>query len=190
MQHPDQKYIEALLNNDKVLIEEIYQKYSGKIKGMVLLNNGSEADAADVFQEILLSIYKKAVNQNFTLTCPLDAFLYVVCKNKWISELNKRERGKVTIKDSSVYNIDEDSFKLAWEFKLQEERKHLLTEKLAELCEDCRRLLQLSWSGKPMEEVARILNITYGYARKKKCECMARLVSSVKHSSHFHSLKW
>jgi len=29
--HPDQKYIDALINNDLVLMEELYQKFSGKI---------------------------------------------------------------------------------------------------------------------------------------------------------------
>lgn len=194
MQHPDQRYIDALVNNDKVLIEELYQKHSGKIKWMVLMNNGSETDAADVFQDILLSIYKKAKNHNFALTCPIDAFLYVACKNRWLTELSKRKPGKVTISNFGVYtageDIEEDSFRIAQEFKLEEERKELLTEKLAELCEDCRKLLQLSWSGKSMGEVARVLNITYGYARKKKCECMSQLVTLVKESSRFNSLKW
>lgn len=182
MQHPDQKYIDALVNNDAVLIEELYKKYSSKIKWMVLQNNGNEADAADVFQDILLSVYKKAKSESFTLTCPLKAFLYIACKNKWMNELRKRKLNTVTINNFSVYNIDEDSFRVTEEFKLQQERKDLLTDKLEELCQDCRQLLQLNWSGKPMKEVAILLNVTYGYARKKKCECMAQLVTLVKHS--------
>src|SRR5688572_14596994 len=160
MQHPHQKYIDALVKNDPALLEELYQKYSGKIKLMVLQNSGSETDAADIFQEVLLWIYKKATNQNFTLTCPLDAFLYVACKNKWMSELNKRKLNRVTINDFGGYSINEDWFQVAEEFKLQQERKDLLTEKLGELREDCRELLQLSWSNKSMEDVAGILKIT------------------------------
>ena len=190
MQHPDQKYIDALVKNDRALIEELYQKYSGKIKWMVLQNNGTVTEAADIFQDALLSIYKKAVNQDFTLTCPLDAFLYVTCKNRWLSELNKRKSNKVTISSFGVYNVDRDSIKLAEEFKLEQERRDLVTEKLGELCEDCRQLLQLNWSGKPLREVAGLLNVTYGYARKKKCECIQKLIESVRHSSQFNSLKW
>src|SRR5688572_2320603 len=133
MSHPDQKYIDALVNNDAILLEELYQKYSGKIKLMVLQNSGNDTDAADIFQEVLLWIYKKAINQNFTLTCPLDAFLYVVCKNKWMSELSKRKLNKVTINNFGGYNIEEDWFRVTEEFKLQQERKDLLTEKLGEL---------------------------------------------------------
>ena len=189
--HPDQKYIDALVNNDAVLLEELYQKYAGKIKWMILQNNGSETDAADIFQEALISIYNKAKTGDFVLTCPLDAFLYLICRNKWLNELNKRKTGRVTIKDIDGYNnIGEDSFKVAEECTLQQARKDLLNEKLAELGESCRQLLQLSWSGKSMEEVAEILKVTYGYARKKKSECMAKLVALVKQSSQFNSLKW
>jgi hypothetical protein len=41
-----------------------------------------------------------------------------------------------------------------------------------------------------MEEVAKIMNITYGYARKRKSECMAKLIMMVKQSSQYKSLKW
>src|SRR5690606_6286839 len=154
MEHPDQKYIEALLHNDLELLDELYQKYSGKIKWMVLQNNGTEADAADIFQDALLSIYHKARTKGFVLTCPLDAFLYLICKNKWLNELGKKKGRPVTINGDEGYNIGEDSFQLAEDYSLQEERMKLLTEKLTELGDACRNLLHLSWSGKTMEEVA------------------------------------
>src|SRR6478672_6395185 len=183
MQHPDQKYIDALLNNDPVLLEEIYRKFSGKIKWMVLQNNGTETDAADVFQDALLSIYNKARSKEFILTCPLDAFLYLVCRNKWMNELSKRKSHRVTFTDDDGYNtIGEDSFRLAEDCKLQEARKDLLNQKLAELGERCKNILNLSWGGKSMDEVAKMLGLTYGYARKKKSECMEKLIKLVQQS--------
>ena len=41
-----------------------------------------------------------------------------------------------------------------------------------------------------MDEVAKQLNVTYAYARKKKSECVARLITLVKQSPRFNSLKW
>ncbi|MCU7551968.1 sigma-70 family RNA polymerase sigma factor [Chitinophagaceae bacterium LB-8] len=190
MPHPDQKYIDALVNNDFTLLEELYQKFSGKIKWMVLQNNGSSSDAADIFQEALMSIFHKAKTQNFTLSCPLDAFLYVVCKNKWLKELNKRKAGGVTNSDPEEYHIGENCFLLAEECQLKQERMELLHEKLSELGESCQQLLRLSWSGKSMDEVAQILKVTYGYARKKKSECMSKLMQLVKQSPKFDFLKW
>lgn len=191
MLHPDQKYIDALLHNDPVLLEELYQKYAGKIKWMIIQNNGTETDAADIFQEALISIYNKAQTTGFQLTCPLDAFLHLICKNKWINTLNKRKTQKVTNTDTEGFNnIGEDNFKLAEDCVLQQERSNLLREKLQEMGESCKNLLQLSWSGLSMDEVAAKLNISYAYARKKKSECMAKLISLVKNSPDFNSLKW
>jgi RNA polymerase sigma factor (sigma-70 family) len=173
------------------LIDELYTKFSEKIEWMVLNNNGSESDAADIFQEALMSLFYKAKTGGFILSCPLDAFLYMVCKNKWLNELSKRKTGRVTIADTNGYNdVGEDGFKLAEDYWLQEAREHLLMEKLAMLGDTCRQLLQLSWSGKSMEEVACTLHVSYGYARKKKSECMAKLISLVKQSSEFGLLKW
>ncbi|QMU29931.1 RNA polymerase sigma factor [Adhaeribacter radiodurans] len=191
MKHPDQKYIEALLKNDRILLDELYSKFSGKIKRMILRNSGTEADAADVFNDALLSLYYKASNQNFELTCPLDAFLYLICKNKWINELNKKKnKHLVVIIDDGEIDLGEDSFKLAEDYILQEQRHILLLEKVAELGDACKQLLHLSWSGKSMEEVAQILRVSYGFARKKKSGCIAKLIALMKQSSQFNSLKW
>lgn len=191
MQHPDQKYINALLDNDASMLDELYQKFSGKIKWMILQNNGSETDAADIFQDALISIYKKARSGDFVLTCPLEAFLYLVCKNKWLNVLSKRKTQKVTITDTEGFNhIGDDQFKQAEDCVLQDERRMLLADKISELGDSCRKILNLSWSGLAMDEVARHLNVSYAYARKKKSECMARLVSLVKQSPRFNTLKW
>jgi RNA polymerase sigma factor (sigma-70 family) len=191
MPHPDQKYIDALISNDELLIDELYRKFSGKIKCMVLKNSGTETDAADIFQEALMSLFYKAKSAGFVLTCPLDAFLYMVCKNRWLSELSKRKTHRVTFTDTDRYNdLGEDGFKLEENYKLMEAREILLMNKLVLLGDICRQLLQLSWSGKSMEEVARVMNISYGYARKRKSECMAKLISMIKRSPEFAMLKW
>jgi len=157
---------------------------------MILNSNGTEDDAADIFQDALLSVYDRAKDGNFILTCPLDAFLYLICKNKWINELRKRKNAKVTITDAEGYNIGEDSFKLAEEFILQQQRKSFLLEKLEELGNTCRELLLLSWSEKSMNDVAGILNISYGYARKKKSDCIGKLIVLVKESREYNFLNW
>ena len=188
--HPDQQYITALMNNEVALIEEIYKRFSDKIKWMVLKNNGDENDAADLFQEALLSIYHKAKTQNFVLTCPLEAFLYIICRSRWMNELNKRKNSNVTFDDQMGYNLKDDSFQQATECVQQHERRELLEEKIKELGEGCQHLLRLSWSGKAMNEVAGALKVTYGYVRKKKSECMAKLMRLVQQSPKYNSLKW
>ncbi|MDQ3292364.1 MAG: sigma-70 family RNA polymerase sigma factor [Bacteroidota bacterium] len=189
MRHSDQKYIEALLNNDRILLDEIYQKFAGKIKWMVLKNNGTETDAADIFQEALVSIYHKARKPGFELSCPFDAFIYLICKKLWLKELNKRSSQAITINDDEL-DIGEDGLQIAEECLIQEQRLKLLHEKLDQMGDSCKELLRLSWSGKSMEEVAQKLGVTYGYARKKKVGCMDKLIMLIKEAPQFGSLKW
>ncbi len=188
--HDDQKYIDALLQNDGVLLKEIYIKYSAKIKRLVTNNNGTEDDAADIFQESLIAIYQKATKGEFFLSCPFEAYLYLICKNKWINELNKKSTRRVTSLVEDGYTYGDDSFAQAAIAQNEIERKQLLTKKLNELGGSCKELLELAWQGMSMEEVAKKLKNTYGYARKKKSECMGKLISLVKNDNTFAQLQW
>lgn len=189
MEHSDQKYITALVTNDEFLVKEIYRKFSGKIKWMVLKNNGTEAAAGDIFQEALISICHKAKTQDLVLSCPFDAFIYTICKNLWLKELSKKKVQSI-IADENGQEIGEDSVQLAEECLMQEQRLKLLHNKLEELGGDCAKLLRLNWEGKSMGEVAQELKVTYAYARKKKVGCMEKLIGLIKRTPEFNSLKW
>lgn len=188
--HKDQQYIEALLNNNTLLLKELYEKYSGKIRAMVVKNSGTTTDAADIFQDALLDIYQRAKHKGFVLTCPLDAYLYLVCKNKWINKLNKKGNSTVTFTDTEGYNYTEDVFTSAAISQNQHERTILVAQKFKELGEGCRELLELSWTGISMMEVAEKLQNSYSYIKKKKSECMGKLIALVKKSPEFSNLQW
>lgn len=187
--HPDNKYITALLQNDMVLVEEIYSRFSSKIKHLIIANNGSEADAADVFQEALVDIYKKAKN-GFMLTCPMEAFLYLICRNRWMNQITRKKYNNVTFADDEGYSnlVSEDSFGNAEQILIAQNRKNLIEIKLAELGDSCRQLLQHSWGGKKMEDVAALMNTTYAYIRKKKSDCISKLITLIKSAPDYKLL--
>jgi len=191
MQHSDKKYIDALLTNDEPLLKELYQKCFGKIKNFVTNNHGTNDDAWDLLQEAMLSIFYKLKQQPFILTCPFDAFIYIVCRNLWIKELKKKHENRVTLAMEEGYSVrGEDDIALAEVCRQQQERRKLFLEKLNQLGEGCRQLLQQNWQGLHLNEVATRLNISYAYARKKKTECMAKLVMLMKQSPQYSQLKW
>ena len=187
--HPDNKYIDALLQNDTALLDELYTKYSGKIKYMVLQNNGTEADAADVFQEAVVDMYKKA-KAGFTLTCPMDAFLYLICRNRWLNHITRKKYNNVTFADEEGYSnlVSEDSFANAEQILISQNRRNLIESKLADLGESCRQLLQYNWGGKKLEEIAELMKTSYAYIRKKKGDCMGKLVELIKSTPDYKLL--
>ena len=109
--HADTKYIKALVNNNTELLSEIYTRFAGRIKIMVLQNAGSETDAADIMQDALIAVYYKAVTGNFVLTCPFEAFLYTICKNLWLMQLRKKSRQPVTNNGDAQYDTGTDGIK-------------------------------------------------------------------------------
>lgn len=186
--HPDNKYIHALVNNDSVLVREIYDRFSENISRMVTRNNGSLKDAKDLFQEALIIIYEKAVKGDFVLSCPFEAFLFLICKRKWLNELKKRGREGVTTDEERLSIHEPDALTLAEETEAENERNNLFWKKFKALGDRCQELLKLSWGGISMEEVASKMEVSYGYARKKKSECIARLMKLVKSDPAYETL--
>ncbi|HFS67326.1 MAG TPA: sigma-70 family RNA polymerase sigma factor [Flavobacteriia bacterium] len=186
--HADYKYIEALVKNDTRVLNELYQKYSGKIVSFILKNNGDYDDAQDIIQETLITIFNQAKERNFVLTCPFDAYFYLLCKRKWLNKLNKKGIEKVTIIEE-ITSISDEQEIIANETIIFEQKSALMLEKLKELGGKCKELIEMTFKIKKMEEVAKQLGVTYGYARKKKSECLGKLTKMIKNSSVYNQLK-
>ncbi|WP_291906144.1 sigma-70 family RNA polymerase sigma factor [Chitinophaga sp. CB10] len=177
--HPDQRYLEGLLRNDTLIVQEIYQRFSGKIKHYILQHHGTEDDAADIFQESLIDIYNQAKHRQLELSCPFEPFLLLICKRKWLNDIKKRGRQPVTKKLDDVYDVGEDVFAAAEQTIQDEARTAFILAQFERLGEKCREILRSSLAGEAQERIAAAMRVTYGYLRKKKSECMAKLLSYI-----------
>ena len=189
MHHKDYIYIKALAENDTFLINRIYEKFSPKIIGFVRKNRGNESEAQDLFQDALIAIFHKATDNDFVLTCPFDAYLFMVCRNKWFNILKSKAKKGVTLVEPSTFNNDKQIETLSEETCIEDDKQKLFDKKLLEISPKCQELLKTSWAGNSMDKVAELLNVSYGYARKKKSECMKKLTSIIKDSSEYKTIK-
>lgn len=178
--HTDQRYITGLLQNDTALVREIYSRFAGKVKSHILQNSGSDADAADIFQESLIDIFQQAQYKGLQLTCPFESFLLLVCKRKWLNELKKRGRQGVTKDIDDVFTLGEDVFALAEQLQLQEANASLFMAMFQQLGDRCREIINKCLGTKQQDEVATDLGVSYAYLRKKKSECTAELIKLIK----------
>lgn len=186
--HSDQFYIEGLLQNDSAVIQSIYKKFAPKVKNYIRTNSGDDAAAADVIQEVLIAIYKQAKTKGLQLTCPFDAYFFLLCKRRWLNELKKSSNKGVTIKDDTL-SISESVQELVLQAEAFDEKQSLFDEMFQKLGEKCQEVLKLSFVLKTMEEVAQRLNVTYGYVRKKKSLCTGQLTEMIQQSNRYKSLK-
>ncbi len=186
--HQDQKYIEALAKNDSSVVAEIYKKFAPKVIGYICKNSGDESDAYDIVQETLITLYDQAKVKGLELTCPFDAYFFLICKRKWFNVLKKRGYKTVTIEEERL-SISDDTAEQAAETQKFEARKELYLSVLSKLGKTCQKLIKLSLTKLSMKEVAEKLEITYGYARKKKSVCMGKLSDLIKENPRYQNLK-
>jgi len=186
--HQDQKYIDGLLQNNSEVIQSIYRNFAPKVKQYIRNNSGDYDDAQDIIQEVLIIIYKQAKTNGLQLTCPFDAYFFLLCKRRWLNELKKSSNKKVTIQEEKVSN-DKLTQGMAAETEIFEEKQSLFDEMFQKLGEKCQELLKTSFVTKTMEEVAAKLNVTYAYARKKKSLCTGQLTELIQQSQRFQSIK-
>ncbi len=187
--HKDHKYIEALIQNDSRLLSELYQKFTPKIIAFVKKNSGDETQANDLIQDVLVTIFHQATEKQFVLTCPFDAYFFLLCKRKWFNVLKKKSNKEVTIEDDFLSISEKQAEEAIVETERYELQSTLYEEKFKELGVKCQELLKLSFVVKSMEKVAEKLNISYGYARKKKSQCMSKLTQLIKSSTSFETIK-
>jgi RNA polymerase sigma factor (sigma-70 family) len=186
--HPDQVYIDGLANNNSEIIQSIYKKFVPKVVYYVKNNSGNEDQAQDVVQETLITIYNQSKTKGLQLTCPFDAYFFLLCKRRWLNELKKSSNKEVTINDDDVYK-DESAIEMAKNTEVFEEKQSLFDEMFEKLGEKCQEVLKLSFVTKTMEEVAQKLNVTYAYVRKKKSLCTGQLTQMIQESPKYKSLK-
>lgn len=186
--HLDQRYIIGLLQNNSVIVNEIYTRFVPKVVNYIKQNNGSEDEARDIIQEVLITIYNQAHQKDLTLTCPFDAYFFLLCKRKWLNELKKTLNKEVTLEEDKVSNYDEAT-ELAIENELFNSKQSIFEAMFQQMNKSCKELITATFKFKSMEEVANFLGVTYAYARKKKSNCIGELTRSVQNSAAFKQLK-
>ncbi|MFB9078329.1 RNA polymerase sigma factor [Flavobacterium procerum] len=186
--HPDQKYIDGLAANDSVIIEMIYKKFAPKVCMFITNNSGDKDQAQDVIQEVLILLFNQAKANKLTLTCPFDAYFFLLCKRRWLNELKKSDNKGVTIYEH-VVSTNESAHDLIAQTEEFDEKQQLFDAMFQKLGEKCQEVLKLSFTLKTMEEVAAKLNVTYGYVRKKKSLCVGQLTQWIQEAKNFNSLK-
>lgn len=173
--HPDQQYIEALRQNNPQGIRKIYEQYAGQAIRWISNNNGTSADAQDIFQEALIILFEKARDPEFVLTCPLGALLHLIYSRKWIDRIRatKHEAG-VRKSEELRYTMEtgDDALVLAEEAMAQAADQDRLAKAFDQLSDLCRQMLSLLTGGLGARETAEQLqmnSVDTLYRRKNAC---------------------
>lgn len=186
MNQTDAQLLEGLAQNREDALRAIQELAFPAILRLIETNHGLRQDAEDLFQEALIVVYLRYKEGNLTLTCRLSTFIYAICRNMWMERV-RREARQVQLDESQMEIVDLTPSTL--EAMEETEKNLIMTRSLAQLGEDCQRLLKLFSAGLSMRDIARELNYSSErYARKRKFSCKEALLELVKKDRRYQEL--
>ena len=59
-----ERILAGIVENDRIVIQYVYDKYFASIKSYVLKHGGNDTDAWDVFQDSLMVVYEQARSED------------------------------------------------------------------------------------------------------------------------------
>ncbi len=189
MQYIDEGILEGILLRDNDVINYVYKVYYPSINFFITSNSGIEEDVEDIFQESLIIIYRKLKEKNLKLVnCSFKTYLYSVCRNLWLKELEKRRNRKESIIADSEDFIDVNEG--ISDVQDENERYKLYQVYFEKLGDDCKKVLKLFLDKVSLREIAKIMG--YGsekYAKKRKYQCKEMLVNMIKNDTNYKDFK-
>lgn len=166
--------LRGLASNEKTVIESIYRENYPMVHAMIVHNNGTSEDAADIFQETMMVLYEKASDEQFELNCRLKTFIYSVARRLWLKKLHSIARFSISDEFSEeIVAVEED-------LELHEKRQsafNIMENALTKMGEPCKSLLEAYYiQKKQMVQIAEEFGYTNAdNAKTQKYKCLIRL---------------
>ncbi len=161
-------------NLDPVL-QFMYAQYYDLLKIHIIQNGGNEADAEDIFQEVLVSFIEIVKAGKFRGDSSIKTFLFSLNRNIWLNELKKRGRAQVReLKYEKARDTEEAD--TATLIAGRESRKQVM-ELVERLGEGCRKILvAFYYEDKNMKEILETTDFeNEQVVRNKKYKCLKQL---------------
>lgn len=144
----------------------------------MLKNSGSEEDARDLFQDVILVLFQKVRNDSFLLTCSLSTYLFSVSRLLWFKELSKRKH----ISASSIILEDyADNDKDIHETAELNDRLEIYRRTFESLSVDCQKVLRYFIEGMSITEITQKMGYkSEQHTKNRRYRCKLSLIKQIK----------
>lgn len=182
--YTDEAIVEGIKLRDNRVIRFVYKDYFPTIKYLITTNSGTEIDAEDVFQDALVIIYRKVVNDGLILTSSFKTYLYSICRNLWLQRLDRKTFTSEFLDSDNLEDIQES---IQFEFTDTESEKYkLFQQHFLKLSDDCQKILRLFLEKTSLKEIADIMGFkSEKYAKTRKFMCKEKLKNRILNDPNF-----
>lgn len=178
----DDDIIKGLIKEENWAFEYLYSNYYSMIRNYLINNNGSEEDAKDHFQDVIIALIKSVSKPSFVLTnnTKLGTYLYAVSNKIWLMKLKSKKSKPVTsLEEVYRFNLEEDQSTIAEKIVLEEKHKQIASA-FDKLGTECKKLLDFYYFKRlRMRKIAEMMDYTEGFIRVKKNRCMSEFKKRV-----------
>ena len=178
MRHSDQQIIAGLRAGGQVehsFLKQLYQDHQATVFRFIQEQQGSLAEAKDIFQEGILVLYKQVRAGKFRGESSLGTYLTSICKYLWFQKRKKENRRAALLEQQPLaFTPDQiDPYR-----KIEDnEQRDLMLALFQQISEQCRKvLLYALYEEFSMEEIAKMMGFKSDQiARNKKYKCLKSL---------------
>ncbi|PWS26351.1 sigma-70 family RNA polymerase sigma factor [Pedobacter yonginense] len=162
-------------NFDNEAVKALYLNNFTVLSGYILQNQGSEQDAEDIFQEVIVRFIEIVRAGKFRGESSIRTFLFSLNRFSWLNEL--RKRNKSLLRENSYQTgmgeIEPDVSR----FIINREDKAIITNTIDLLGAVCKKiLLAYYYENLTMKEILKLVEFESEQAlRNKKYKCMKSL---------------
>jgi RNA polymerase sigma factor (sigma-70 family) len=174
-QHSGTPFYKAIKDHSPEFLELMYTRNYPNLEVYIIQNSGNAEDARDIYQEGFIAVWRNIQLGKFhpSTEKEFSAYLFRVCKNKWIDQLRKNKTRPV----EAVGNADKLEARHI-ETEEDEKYKYLIQvrENFLQLGDKCREILSMFYYRKKnLKEIADQYGMTEASAKNSKYRCLQKL---------------
>jgi RNA polymerase sigma factor (sigma-70 family) len=188
--YTDQEILQGILRSDREVILHMYHQYFPMVHRFVLSNSGTEGEAEDLFQDIMILLFDKVNKEDLILTGSFYSFFFVLMRNKWFNQLRRkriepRANGRLIddyTESAGDYIPDQQTLENA-------EKERIFYTWFATLGEECRKVLLLFIQGNSIKEVTRLMGYnSEQHTKNRRYRCKVSFFNKIKNDPRFKEL--
>lgn len=154
--HKDKELLARIAEGDEQAFETLYRRYRNKAYSITLTYITVPSQAEDILQELFLTLWEK--KETLPQIESFDHYLFIMLRNRLVTELRKKERQERIKQYSSQTHIQQSTPDQQTEAN---EANRIIQEALLQLPEKQQRIYRMSREeGLNHEEIGAILDIS------------------------------
>lgn len=174
--------IAGLKSKDPAIFRFLYREYGKMIVGYVRKNRGSEEDARETVQKVMVALWQAVDEDRYEESGKMDRYIYQLTSNAWRLELRRRRRNPEADIESAgnLIALHDDTTETIQAAKHKNNTLEAMHNALESMAEPCKTIIQhYHLKEVALQELAERMAYDYNNLRKRIFDCRKKLKSLI-----------